>query len=239
MRIDWQAYEDGLIESEQKLAADRALADDPAASRELEGLRALRCAVREAALAEPVPRERLSRVLRDVVGRRRVGRGRFVWLAAAVLACSIVLAVGGNLLWDRLNGESEASTRVDTAREAQEWAREQSDLSLPAIDLGPLGTIESAHAHTGWACYDYNVGGETIHVSMTSGDCSTTVQDKVETKYGTLYDDKIGGVVRFSYNNLYYMVRGASEQTRVEVSKRVITEAATKNRPGKRPAKAQ
>lgn len=93
MRIDWQMYEDGLLSQQDLQAAEEALRSDPRARMELEGLRAFRRAVRDAALHVSVPQKRLERRLGDVVGRVAIPSVRIRLAIAAAAVCAVAVAL--------------------------------------------------------------------------------------------------------------------------------------------------
>ncbi|MHA4875081.1 anti-sigma factor, partial [Enterococcus faecium] len=63
---DWQAYEDGSLNSEERAQAEMILQTDRQARAELDALRAFRAVVRKAGQAEAVPTATLEQMLKSV-----------------------------------------------------------------------------------------------------------------------------------------------------------------------------
>ena len=225
MKIDWQRFDDGLLGPEERDRAIAALTSDPAAKRELEGLRSFKAAVRESALSEPVPIANLEARLRQIVlapsavPKRPPIRLPLIAAAAAIA----ILLVAAIVVWmPEGNSVSEDTVRVSSESEARQIAANRSGMSVPPIDIGSIGKIQGVHAGKLWACYDYNVDGQVIHLGIDAAHCNTDGLEEVETTNGTVFIDDLNKTVHFSKGNLYFAVYGADQDARIAVAERAL-----------------
>ncbi len=226
MNVNWQGYEDGSLSQEETLAAEKSLSQDPTAKRELAGLRGFVRRVRESAIKEPIPLNRLEAGLRAIGHRRTVGLPRLAWISAIVVVAAVLVASIASLIEPGAKEWSDEAQEFSSEIEAQRWARDKSGLTIPTMTLGSIGQIRSAHAHPGWACYDYTVNGSEIHIGVAAGSCGTSDYERVETEHGTLLIDTLGQVVRFEKDSLTFTVRGGTAEDRLLVSKSAIAGAS-------------
>ena len=165
MRIDWQAYLDGSLDAEARVQAERELRENPAAQRELEGLRSFVSCVRNACLCEEVPFDRLNALVPQ--SDKLKPRVRAVWPRWAFgLAAAAVLAFA----FFRFTGQGptalpDALTTSDPVVAAR-WATSRLSMPIPAIDLGSDAPLFYAHGYGGRCCFDYKVAGDTYHVNI-------------------------------------------------------------------------
>lgn len=223
MKIDWQMCEDGLLEPEEMRRAEQALASDEGARKELQGLREFRKVVRSSALQEPVPLGRLKAILRGVVGRERQPAWRLYGALAATAAVAAALtffAVGQ--FPSGADEETYQSLRSPAA--AQIWAMERSGLELPAIELASLGKMKGVHSEGDWACYDFMVSEQLVHLYMEAGkpepNCETVVTDG-----RTFYLPPGTDNVCFSSKGVTFTVFCGDEVLRWKVAKLAAKEA--------------
>lgn len=223
MKIDWQMYEDGLLEPEEMRKAEEALASDEGARKELEGLREFRRVVRTSALREPVPHGRLRAILRNVIGRKHRQAWRRYGAVAAIAAAAAALAFFVIGLFPS-DAEKETYQAIDSPLLAQSWANERSGLNLPAIELASLGRMEGVHSKGSWACYDFMVGGQLVHLYMEAGQpessCEKVVMDGV-----TYYLPQGTKNVCFSSKGVTFTVFCGDEDLRWKVAKQAAREA--------------
>lgn len=218
MRIDWQMYEDGELGPE----AEEALRNDPSARAELEGLRAFKRAVREAALTEPVPVRSMEEKLGSLVGRRPTTRWQ-VRAAAAIAALLLMgLVYGGAsvLMW--ANPAIEQRAGFNTLPTAIDWAVDRSDIPVPQFTETGVGTFTSAHAARGWACFDFLVNGKTAHVLVTRGKVIKFGNPPASNMEGEVYVRSDTGVARFNTRRLLFVVEGGDRATNVAVSHAIL-----------------
>ncbi len=221
MKIDWQMYEDGLLEPEEMRKAEEALAKDEGARKELEGLRAFRKMVRASALREPVPLGRLRAILRDVIGRQPAWR---LYGAVAVAAAS--MAWLASVVLGPVPGEpsDEVYQSFNSPEAAQTWASNRSGLNLPAIQLTSIGHVQGVHSAPAWACFDFMAGNELVHILMQAGDPPT--ECKIVVKDGREYYVPLGSQkVCFSHDGVMFTVNCDDEDLRWRVALRAAREA--------------
>ncbi len=218
MRIDWQMYEDGQLGPEEMREADDALRFDSGARKELEGLRSFRKSVREAALRERVPQRSLERRLDMVVGQtaRPSGRVRLAYGAAAVCALTFAfLALNRFVLTD---DTVEVREQFDDVGAAADWASDRSHIEIPDIQKLAVGQFGSVHAASGWACFDYAVDGETVHVLVSQGVARKTGCHSVSTKAGVVYVQVGSSNVRLNLRGLLFVVMGTNLDRNISVA---------------------
>ena len=212
MKTDWQKYEDGLLDPAEMRKADETLRTDEVARKELEGLRSFRKMVRDAALGEPVPIGRLRKILWSVIGKSRSPVWRrtatFATIAAGVAAMAF-------LAYNIFGGqpdvpESEQRMSFATEVEAQKWASNASGVELPTLQLASLGSFESVHCGTGWACFDYYFEGYLIHVYMKKDN----VEEGCEIVQKDGQEFFVGDDISFEEKGLTVSVKGGTEDVR-------------------------
>ncbi len=221
MKIDWQMYEDGLLEPEDMRKAEEALANDEGARKELDGLRAFRKMVRASALREPVPHGKLRSILRDVIGRQPAWR---LYGAVAVAAASMAW-LASVVLGPVPGGPSdEVYQSFKSPQAAQTWASNRSGLNLPAIQLTSIGQVQGVHSAPEWACFDFMAGDQLVHIFMQAGDpptgCETVLMEGREY-YVPLGSQK----VCFTQNGVMFTVNCNDEDLRWRVALRAAQEA--------------
>lgn len=221
MKIDWQAFDDGVLRLEDRDRAIAALSNDPAAKRELEGLRRLKQTIREAALAEPVPTARLESILKNVTAptpTKSQRRPLSPWLVAAALAAAVVIAAAAAFMPTSLGGSVNETIAVSSPEEAQRVAAHRSGISVPLIDLGSYGSAKAVHAGKRWACLDFQVEGNTVHIGMEPSICSTSGYEPVQTEHGIYFKNQHSQRVLFEKGGMYYNVHGGDDVQRSKVA---------------------
>lgn len=215
MKIDWQKYDSGELSPEETRIADEALRTDESARKELEGLRSFRNMVRGAALSEPVPHNRLRQILKQVVGKRET----YVWRRSATL---VTIAAGAAALAfiayslinndnDQLGEEERRSFNDELV--ARTWAVEKSGVELPSLQLASLGKFDSVHCGVGWACFDYIVDEQIVHVYIKKNN-RRKMCEIVQKGDQTFY---VSDVISFEEQGLTVSVMGADEEVRWKV----------------------
>ncbi len=208
MRIDWQMYEDGQLGPEAMREAEDALRSGSDARKELEGLRAFRKTVREAAMREPVPHKSLESRLSSVVGQTARPQWRMRFAIAAAAVCALALAFVAYDQFVRPDGTIEVRQKFDDPREASDWASDRSHLEIPDLQSLSVGPLDSVHAASGWACFDYTIGGEVVHVLVSQGMAKKTGCHSVSTSSGVVYVQVGSSNVRLNRRALLFVVMG-------------------------------
>lgn len=224
MKIDWQMYEEGELGPEAMRQAEEALRTDPMAKKELDGLRAFRRNVREAALSVTVPQKRLEKRLGEVVGRVELPKWRVRLSLAAAVVCAVVLAL---IAVDRLsqpNSLIEERREFQTAGEAVEWASEQSMIPMPMIESAKFGPLDSVHAGRGWACFDYVVSHQIVHVKVSKGAVGKAGCSVVPTDDGELFVHTKTSAVSFSRMGLLFSVESKAPVQAMLVARSLIAQ---------------
>ena len=206
MRIDWQKYEDGQLSPEEMKEAESMLKKDVGARQELEGLRSFRRMVRQAGMRESVPHSRLLRILRAIVGRSPSWSGRRAVAIGAVAAAVVVLAF---FAWK--NGPFASGVkRFASVERAVQYATPISRLDLPTFDLGDVADFEGVHCGEEWACFDYVVDGQTVHVYIRVYSEKGACQVFASGGFTYYVTDEIA----FDHEELTIQVSGADEDAR-------------------------
>lgn len=191
MKIDWQAYLDGSLDTESKAQAERELRENPAANKELEGLQAFVGCIRSACLAESVPLERLNQLVPETLAPARA-RPRFFPRLAIGFAAAAVLAIA----FFRFVGQGTSALPKDLITDdpvaAAQWASTRLAMNVPPIDLGSDAPIFYAHGYGDRCCFDYKLDGKTYHVN-------------IERRSGAV---KVGREVKLSSGDTAFVDRG-------------------------------
>ncbi|MBS1714146.1 MAG: hypothetical protein JST30_07390 [Armatimonadetes bacterium] len=158
MRIDWQAYDDGSLGPAERAVADQALATDPSAQAELEGLRRLKSAV-SAMSTEPVPIRRLESVF-----YRPKSTWRWATLAAVLVVATfawawIVFKRPTEIRFDLVGARPAVS--VEGLESARLWLAAEAALDVPEGSL-PVLPVKRVYRGTGWGCIEYEVGQHSV-----------------------------------------------------------------------------
>lgn len=213
MKIDWQKFDSGELSPEEMRTADELLRTDESARKELEGLRSFRNMVRGAALSEPVPHNRLRQMLKQVVGNTHTSVWRRSATLVTIAAGAAALAfIAFSLIDNEQPGEDDRRSFNDELV-ARTWAVEKSGVELPSLQLASLGKFDSVHCAVGWACFDYIVDEQIVHVYIKKNNrrkgCEI-VQKGDQTYYVT-------EVISFEEQGLTVTVMGADEDVRWKV----------------------
>jgi hypothetical protein len=162
MMIDWQAYLDGSLESEDRRLADEVLKNDPKARRELDGLELFVQTVRVQALQEEIPYDRLAKLIPETAVKQKRGwwmKFEFAGLAACLALAMFFVAPG---LFSRPVSELITNDPVFASR----WASEKQALNVPVLDLGQDAPMMRVHEGKGRCCFDYEIDGKTYHLNV-------------------------------------------------------------------------
>lgn len=214
MNIDWQKYADGLLDPAEMRKADEILRTDDRARKELEGLRSFRKMVRVAALSEPVPHSRLRQILKSVIGKSQSA----VWRRTAAFATlGVGAAAMAFLAFNFFSGQTDPGAEVrktfTSETKAQKWASGVSGVELPTLQLSSLGSFDSVHCSTGWACFDYYFEGYLIHIYMKMDNVAEGCEVVQRGEQTFFVDDAIS----FDEKGLTVSVQGGTEDVRWNV----------------------
>lgn len=153
MKFDWQAFEDGSLNLAEAERHRAEASSNPAAQAEVDGLRALRAAtrdaVRRAVLAAP---------------RRRPWPAALPWAVAGVAALAIAFSVVPRSDPMRFDTTPLVASRAGLTHEQTiAWLRKESGIDVPALDYGEGSFVGGAYGD-GWACLDFEHGGKAYHL---------------------------------------------------------------------------
>lgn len=225
---DWGAYLAGAMEEEERNKLDALLATDEQARRELEGFKSFIASVRDAGKAEDVPVERLQASLAGIASDTGGRRSHLV--AFAVTACIAVAVawVGFRALTFDPMGLDRTPTieqiAVENPESAMRWVRAKTPLDAPVIDLTGDARIVGARYGDGWACYDYEVGGESYYLYMSQATDPVKNGEPSDLGGRTVYQGK--GIGWISGDVAYY-IRGGEGEAREQLARRAV--AVTEN----------
>lgn len=220
---DWGAYLAGAMDEEERSKLDALLATDELARRDLEGYKSFIGSVRDAGKAEDVPVERLQASLAEIASQG--GKRGLRLVAFAVTACvAIAVAWVGfrALTFDPMGLNKTPTTEqiaVESPVAAMQWVRAKSPLDAPVIDLAEDARIVGARYGDGWACYDYEAGGESYYLYMSRATNAVKNGEPDDLDGRTVYRGK--GIGWISGDVAYY-IRGGEDQVREQLARRAV-----------------
>ncbi|MDQ2987248.1 MAG: hypothetical protein M3R13_11130 [Armatimonadota bacterium] len=220
---DWGAYLAGAMGDEERNKLDALLATDEQAQQELEGFRSFIGSVRKAGQAEDVPVERLEASLGAIASETGKRSSRlFAFAMTAVIAVAVAWLGFRALTFDPM-GLNKTPTieqiAVESPESAMRWVRKKIPLNAPSIDLAEDARIVGARYGDGWACYDYEAGGESYYLYMSRATDPVKKGEPDNLDGTTVYRGK--GIGWISDNVAYY-IRGGEDQTRDRLAKRAL-----------------
>lgn len=165
MRIDWQAYLDGSMNPDEMEAAESELRSNPAARRELEGLRSFVQTLGACGQAEHVPIERLSAKIPTRTQNRVSTRLSPIW-GVGFLGTAVAALVAFWVVRSQSIPFESLDFTTNQPELAARWAAAKLDRPLPAFDMGKDALLFYVHQGPGKCCFDYEVGGKTYHVNV-------------------------------------------------------------------------
>lgn len=227
---DWNDFENGRLLPAEMKAAEDLLATDELARRDHAAFLEYRMTLRQAALAEPTPTDRLEGMLRKAVPARRVWPR---WASFAGAGLSLIAAA---VFVPRMLPSADSTPKLDSAiqaidriaelktsdpREASNWVRANSAVPAPTYRLTGLATMTGAEVGRGWVAYDYNCGGKPVRLVIRKRgehpkDAATTTVGN--TKFF------VGKAVGWECPSCYYEVVGCDEGTRWKLAKAAVKE---------------
>lgn len=215
--IDWQAYMDGSLAEEERMAAEHRLQTDPQARRELDGLQNFIGTVRNVGLSEDVPIDRLVAFLPSTESRKRKSwLPRLSW--AMGLAATAVAAV---LIVPQIIGKSNASTDLYTSDPiaATSWAKRKLNMDIPVMDLGQDAKLFYVHEGKDRCCFDYEVDGETYHVNVRRDNRGVPLEGRsVRLKTGV--DAGVSRGVRWRERQYEFFIVGPDSDVSLDLADR-------------------
>lgn len=227
---DWSDFENGRLSPDEMKSAEALLASDELARRDRAAFLEYRMMLRQAALAEPTPSDRLEGMLRQASPARRV------WPRWASFASAGLAIVAAAVFVPQMLSSSESTAKLDSAvqaidriaelktsdpREASKWVRANSAVPAPTYRLTGLAKMTGAEVGRGWVAYDYNCNGKPVRLVIRRRgehpkDASTTTVGK--TKFF------VGKAVGWECPSCYYEVVGCDEGTRWKLAKAAVKE---------------
>lgn len=166
MKIDWQAYDAGLLSPDERSQAEAILASDPHARAELEGFRRFKTALASVKDAEPVP-------LASLRGRcfKKQSKKRTVFWATGLAAAAFAMFwTWSTFLNEPMPdyGPLVCSKAVSDPSEAAQYLHLHSKLDLQVLDPAPEATIKTVTAQPGLATYELDVKGQRATLDVRS-----------------------------------------------------------------------
>jgi|GEM_PF-5064157 len=208
-QIDWQAYLDGSLTPEERTRAEQILAESEDARREVDGLKSFLSTLREAALNERVPMDRLEALIPAATKPRWNWRLAGVGLAAAATIALFLLIPRGPNVHDDL---IETSDPVVAAN----WVQPLMPFKVPPIRLGGDRPLVLLHHTRTSCCFDFRVKGSIYHVNVFSPPVRT--EGKEVTLSTGISARQKGRRVGWSQNDLVFVVAGQNPETSLEVA---------------------
>ncbi len=175
-RVDWDSYFDGTMSSDERARIEA----DPALVRQRDGFAAYRKALQEAAFAEVVPMDRLSRHLGSVAAAKSpLSAPKWVLRAAPVVAGLAVFAWWLNRpepsfsapsdRYSLAQSPSDKSLTTSDALEAAEWVAGHSGMEAPVVPMRG-GKFVFAAVGKGWASYGFQSSGSSVVLQFATRD---------------------------------------------------------------------
>lgn len=215
--MDWQDFDDGLMNADERKKIEELVQSDPALEAELMGLRAFRKAVRVKGLEEPVPMRRLDAMLQDVAGRRQPKP--LVWKLAPIAAVAAV-GLGIAFAMPRLNsnpGFKEKIVAVNDAEQAWDIASNSMDRPMPNIQLAGLAQIGEVRCGKGYVCYEIVMDDQPYCLKMTQKPLNRSNCSKVIKENATYYESQ-DVAWSCAMTNLSYQVSGGTKEGRWKIA---------------------
>ena len=159
---DWKAYESGAMSSEERADVERMLESSQEVREDFAAYQEYKTILQQAVHAEPVPYERLEKLVPRHSRRKFVFRPAYFIAAAAVLAFAVFAP--------RMLGPSRApivasalaSKETSNPQEAAQWMRQGVDFPVPAFKLDGYARLKSAEYGRDWAAYNYDSDGRKM-----------------------------------------------------------------------------
>ncbi len=215
--MDWQEFDDGLMNPEEKKKVEDLVQNDSAAEAELMGFRAFRKTVRAKGLEEPVPMRRLDAMLQDVAGRKKPKP--LAWRLVPIGAAA-VLAIGAAFAYPLLNAaqdNKEKIVAVNDAEQAWDIASNAMDRPMPNIQLVGLAKIGEVRCGKDYVCYEIIMNGEPYCLKMTKKPLNRSNCSKVIKENATYYESQ-DVAWSCAMTNLSYQVSGGSKEGRWKIA---------------------
>jgi hypothetical protein len=223
--IDWGAYLDGSVSDEERKRIEALLSSSQEARSDFEGFKEFRSALRKAALADPVPIDRLEALLQKAAGQKR----RFMFaprLAFSFAAAAALFVFLGWRLWfyDPMlpvvlrAGESLA---ISDPVAAAQWVNERTGMHAPVVRLAGMGRLIGVEIGDDWFCYDFEVRGQTVHLFMHSDKARFDGLAATEVQNHRLF---LGRGVGWTCCHLAYVLKGADRSLLIECAVRAEAE---------------
>lgn len=170
MSIDWQAYEDGSLNGEDLNHAQVIHDTDRFARAEVEGLRRLKSALREAGMAEAIPSETLKRMLAQTANSSRSPRSSRRLVFVPILVGTMAAALLAVWVSGRLNSPAPQSATLahfkgaDPAS-AHTWLVSNAHRPAPVITASAChGKLVDTKYGSDWIAWDVEVDGQKYSI---------------------------------------------------------------------------
>lgn len=223
MFIDWQAYEDGSLSSEERAQADMLLQTDRQARAELDGLRQFRSAIRQAGQAETVPTGTLNEMLRRAAPPQpRSQRTLFLTMGFAVAAALILGVLVGPRILDLAQPKSQPTSVLASSdpQELRTWLISNTRQPAPLITAQGCGArLVDGKYGPGWIAWDIEMNHQKYSIvgkKKSAWDMSRTTETTYEGMPYMLKGDDVGWECEL---DMVYFVSGGTSQGRLEVAR--------------------
>lgn len=229
MRIDWQAYLDGSLESAQKEIAEQLLRDDPVARHELNGLKSFTSAIQSVGLSETVPIERLEATLSKVVVPVSSRPNWHIAVAASVALLAVIFAVyriiprsSEEVIEQNLPPEfRRAFAKIE---DAQVWANASSGINAKMPSLASSAKFQSVHGAKNRVCYDFWIDNHEIHIRIIPLTKEPSNCYKIHVAGGLIYAQSTGMNASFMRDGMVYTVYGTTKGESIRLAEAAIYE---------------
>lgn len=223
--FDWQAYDDGSMDAATRAMADKALAESESARSQLQHFRTFREELRNAALSEPVPVQRLSVCLTVAIRQAQPARRRrmFYWSGGLATAACLIVAMVVFANTPRIN--EVGSPPVATAKTMHEprairnWLADETGLPVPEIKLAGLDArMEGASHGRDWVAWEVTLCGQdyTIYGRQDQHwfDHATMIEQGMKPMF---VDGKHIGW--YCAMGMAYVIKGGTPEGRLQLAK--------------------
>jgi hypothetical protein len=218
--IDWHAYLDDTLDSQQRAEADRVLALDPQARRRLENMKSFVAEIRRQGLTQEVPLSKLHRGIPS-------SKPRFSWPRVLMPSLAGVAAIAiGLTLFNRPGPNAPVQVETYAVQDYQlaaEWMRKGNGIETKPVRLAANLVAAERLPHAG--CYCVKVDGKIVHLAFHADPQSVSNLELTKVD-GREY--MVGGdMVCFKACGLIWMTHGATEEIRWKIAKEAAAQLQT------------
>lgn len=163
MRIDWQAYDAGMLTGDELTRAEQLLADSEEARGELAGLRRFKKLVHSTKYAERVPALKVKVRAPGIQGVR--------WATTGALAATLaVIALGvstGSLQRFVFGEEKKVTLSSSDVTQTDTFLRSRTRIGVKSLDPAPVAVLNSVSCNSREVNYVMTRNGRSFTFSVT------------------------------------------------------------------------